>query len=54
MDILSEKDKIEKENNNQIEKLNAENIELSTKLQQAMQEASSFKGEGKRSFFPSP
>ncbi|KAL7635534.1 UNVERIFIED_CONTAM: hypothetical protein RMT77_014603 [Armadillidium vulgare] len=46
MDILSEKEKIEMENNNKIEKLNAENIELSSKLKQAQQEASLFEGEG--------
>ncbi|RXG71459.1 hypothetical protein Avbf_09014 [Armadillidium vulgare] len=46
MDILSEKEKIEMENNNKMEKFNAENIELSSKLKQAQQEASLFEGEG--------
>ncbi|KAL7645004.1 UNVERIFIED_CONTAM: hypothetical protein RMT77_004828 [Armadillidium vulgare] len=45
MDILSEKEKIEMENNNEIQKLTAENIELSTKLKQAQQEATLFEGE---------
>lgn len=47
MDVLTEKERIEKENREIVEKLNAENVRLSTLLATAEEEHAKIEGQGK-------